>query len=774
MCSEIYKNQRALVRHMKFCDGTKKQGPNFGNIYACKYCGEVRGGKTQLSLHITECHALLPSARKRKIATTDIADIPEDYDYCGEETDSPIIDGGSIEENDLIERHIGKKSRRIYSTRSLSKSLKKLDDKGGQKDDGNYSQSESDTSSQLATSPKCHGVRTVGDSPGEMFMNELKEEEDSTKGIIPEEQQFVEEFVRVGNEEEAINEVTSWGLQPQLKEGEYDFSLQEQHRTHLDKGYDLIPQNSQFACQVKLLSLLKQSGTALKYYDEIMKWSYQSAVKGRYKFQTYPSSRSTLMAEMLKKNNLGGLLPKTIEFQLPRSKKTVRITTHDIRQAIYSLLSDPVLMEEENLIFHDDLFEEPVKHSNVLNDINDGDAYYAAYQVHVKQKRRDVLCPIILFIDKTHTDQHGKLTLEPVTMTLGIFNLNMRRRPQAWRTIGYIPNMAKIEMVNMTSTQKQEDYHAMLNVIVTPLAKLQQLEGIAWKMMYKNKVHQVVFKIPVLFISGDSVGHDQLVGRTMSYANANFLCRCCNCPAAETGNPYFKFKPTKQSKIERLLLRNDTDGLEAMGYINIRNNALHQLIFCDTEQGVNGSTPAELLHTFQHGTHLYAVKGLFKQKKYNVKASKAMKKKVKDKAKTAANKKAETTATIKDKETANKRNSKKQDNNSDEDTEDDGEEIFEPLDGDSKSTHNVFSKEECDHFDRCTKVYGQLLQRQSDNDLPRCYFTEGITKNSKKMGMKCRVLFCYVSSCSSQLNLKNSSTYLAMIVLLISLICLNT
>jgi hypothetical protein len=163
------------------------------------------------------------------------------------------------------------------------------------------------------------------------------------------------------------------------------------------------------------------------------------------------------------------------------------------------------------------------------------------------------------------------------------------------------------------------------------------------------------------------------------------------------------------------------------------------------------------------------------KKKYNVKASKAMKKKVKDKAKTAANKKAETTATIKDKETANKRNSKKQDNNSDdEDTEDDGEEIFEPLDGDSKSTHNVFSKEECDHFDRCTKVYGQLLQRQSDNDLPRCYFTEGITKNSKKMGMKCRVLFCYVSSCSSQLNLKNSSTYLAMIVLLISLICLNT
>jgi hypothetical protein len=78
----------------------------------------LRGGKTQLSFHITECHAfhitechaLLPSSGKRKLVRTDIADIPDEYDHCGEKPDCPIIDGRSIEEMDSTGHHTGKKS----------------------------------------------------------------------------------------------------------------------------------------------------------------------------------------------------------------------------------------------------------------------------------------------------------------------------------------------------------------------------------------------------------------------------------------------------------------------------------------------------------------------------------------------------------------------------------------------------------------------------------------------------------------------------------------
>ena len=41
---------------------------------------------------------------------------------------------------------------------------------------------------------------------------------------------------------------------------------------------------------------------------------------------------------------------------------------------------------------------------------------------------RDLLCPVILFIDKTHIDSKLRLTLEPVTFTLGIFTKEVRKR----------------------------------------------------------------------------------------------------------------------------------------------------------------------------------------------------------------------------------------------------------------------------------------------------------------------------------------------------------
>jgi hypothetical protein len=44
-------------------------------------------------------------------------------------------------------------------------------------------------------------------------------------------------------------------------------------------------------------------------------------------------------------------------------------------------------------------------------------------------------------------------------------------------------------------------------------------------------------------------------------------------------------------------------------------NALHKLKFCDTVHDLNGSLPADLLHTYQLGIYIYAVEGLFGKKK---------------------------------------------------------------------------------------------------------------------------------------------------------------
>jgi hypothetical protein len=38
-------------------------------------------------------------------------------------------------------------------------------------------------------------------------------------------------------------------------------------------------------------------------------------------------------------------------------------------------------------------------------------------------------------------DQHGRCSLEPGYVTLGIWNVATRNKAEAWRPLGYIPNL---------------------------------------------------------------------------------------------------------------------------------------------------------------------------------------------------------------------------------------------------------------------------------------------------------------------------------------------
>ena len=60
------------------------------------------------------------------------------------------------------------------------------------------------------------------------------------------------------------------------------------------------------------------------------------------------------------------------------------------------------------------------------------------------QKKQDILCVLIMFCDQTHCDLGGNLKLEPLMVTLGIFNKELRWKHQAWRTMGYISNLGNI------------------------------------------------------------------------------------------------------------------------------------------------------------------------------------------------------------------------------------------------------------------------------------------------------------------------------------------
>ena len=60
---------------------------------------------------------------------------------------------------------------------------------------------------------------------------------------------------------------------------------------------------------------------------------------------------------------------------------------------------------------------------------------------HIALAPNDILCGIIAYIDKLAIDKHGHLSLEPIYFTLSIFNHAARNKPEAWRPLGYIPNL---------------------------------------------------------------------------------------------------------------------------------------------------------------------------------------------------------------------------------------------------------------------------------------------------------------------------------------------
>ena len=261
-----------------------------------------------------------------------------------------------------------------------------------------------------------------------------------------------------------------------------------------------------------LLSLLRKANSPLDLYDKITGWSKEWVNSD----ETLPS-RADFMKRQGERYNLDGLYPKNIPVFLAGRKETVNVVVHDFASCLFSLLSNPALMQKEYLLFdpdnpsgwcgpeepkditHDDDqsskdndedgshldssesseendndtdgqeqetntdYQESVsgasnpddkskpddsdknsesdqsESSPWIGDINTSAMFRKGLETYCPLSD-DFLCPLIFFIDGTPIDVHGNLSMEPVQMTLGIFNQAARARPEFWVTIGYVNN----------------------------------------------------------------------------------------------------------------------------------------------------------------------------------------------------------------------------------------------------------------------------------------------------------------------------------------------
>ena len=182
-----------------------------------------------------------------------------------------------------------------------------------------------------------------------------------------------------------------------------------------------------------------------------------------------------------------------------------------------------------------------------------------------------------------------------------------------WRTIGFIVNQSNLPFAS--SKLKSQDYHFMLGLIFASVVEVQQGPGVAWNLSYEGAVYEVVFKFPVLFIVGDTEGHDKLCGKFLSRTERMArLCRYCDCPTAHTNDPSCTWDFTLAPSITSLVRDGEIEQLRSMSYHCIKNG-FDDVVFCDPERGINGATPAEILHVWQHGLFPRALAALFGQKR---------------------------------------------------------------------------------------------------------------------------------------------------------------
>ena len=185
-----------------------------------------------------------------------------------------------------------------------------------------------------------------------------------------------------------------------------NFTLLKKRDEFVQSGAAAQRPDNQHCSEVELLQILKDSNAPLYLYDSIMEWAHTTTARKQFDFSDKPRSRETVLNEMYKELDLNSLKPKAVDFLLPDSRQKVKIVTHDFRAAVYSLLTDPDLMQDDNLLFEgDDPFAEPPDPGSTnIDDINTGSCFWKGYQLYCKIPNQDVMCPIILFFDCTHTD----------------------------------------------------------------------------------------------------------------------------------------------------------------------------------------------------------------------------------------------------------------------------------------------------------------------------------------------------------------------------------
>jgi hypothetical protein len=119
---------------------------------------------------------------------------------------------------------------------------------------------------------------------------------------------------------------------------------------------------------------------------------------------------------------------------------TIHVAAFDFVGHFYSLLTDPLLVFDLNLLDVNatDPFGKYIAPQRRLSCFNSGSWYNNAWNNCIKPEN-EWKCPIIFGCDETLVGSHLVWTsCAPLNFTLFIFSKELRNKPLSWRTLGFL------------------------------------------------------------------------------------------------------------------------------------------------------------------------------------------------------------------------------------------------------------------------------------------------------------------------------------------------
>ena len=456
--------------------------------------------------------------------------------------------------------------------------------------------------------------------------------------------------------------------------GEVNTELLDQFQKYCDwADNNLCDLSADDQACVELLHILSKRRVPLGLYQELFKWHVRNINATEF------IPQRTLVPYLSKRYNMDQTKPKmTKTIELPSSKARIQMVVHDAAAQIQSLLTDPRIKDEDYLFFDNNPFAGPPEADPVvIKDINTGRAYRKSWQKYIKEPEKEVLLPIIWYLDEAVAGNFGSLPVEALKFTLGIFNGKTRDKEYAWRNVGYVAhylsedttgkdilkksdnidakmylssqdfNEAKttetildvdnesedseeniFDMNNLPAVDESEkveipeskpqDLHSMIDCLLSSFKELQKKGGILWDLRYRGETYRVKFVPFTLFIKGDTVEHDKMCGSyTSRTQHVKQLCRYCCIPNEETDEPYKNYERKSQKMMEDLLKEKKEEkrkeGLRALSQQYIKNCWYDIRFGAHNDYGVHGATPVEPLHWIELGKFKNTRDNFFKQ-----------------------------------------------------------------------------------------------------------------------------------------------------------------